>query len=177
MYMTKKNLSLNPIRKYRVHSGLSQVAFAKKTAVSVQAVSMTEFGVYETIPDGIENYLERRELNLEDVRNKYITFRIHIAYENSLAIRDLVYNLPDHNNTLNPIKQFRTLSLAITANAMSVHFLINPGIYRRLEETVVYANIPANIVSAFRDGGISSEIIEELQERYKEYWEYQRYGK
>ena len=138
---------------------------------------MTEFGVYEHIPEGIEQYLLRRELDLSDVRAKYSIFRTRIAHDNLMLIRDVVYNLPNSNKTLNPIKQFRTLSLAITANAMCVHFLINPGIYRRLEETIAYANIPANIVQALLDGGISPGTVEELQEQYKEYWEYQRYGR
>jgi hypothetical protein len=173
--MTKKNFATNPVRKYRNFVSLSQVAFAKKCGVSVQAIYMTEAGVYETIPDGIKRFLISRDVDWETVLEQYSLFRIGRALENTLV--NYNFKLPDPDRTINPIKSFREKSLGIAANKMCVNFLINPGIYRRLEETIDYAQIPETIVRAFRNGGMPMDVIDELNERHKDHFEYVKYIK
>lgn len=176
--MTKKSLATNPVRKFRTKAGLSQLAFSKKCMpkISVQAVYMTENGVYENIPNGIKTYLISRDVNWDEVIAEYDAFRLNVAAHNASALSELVINFPPPDKTKNPIKEFRIYTLGRNPSATCMHFLINPGIYKRLEETTDYAKIPETIVKAFLAGGLSVSVVEELEERYKEYWDYARFS-
>lgn len=176
--MTKKSLATNPVRKFRTKAGLSQLAFSKKCMpkVSVQAVYMTENGVYENIPKGIQTYMASRDVDWDSVLDEYNQFRLNVYAQNASEFDGRIFVFPSPDQTKNPIKEFRLATLNKNPSATCMHFLINPGIYKRLEETTDYAKIPETIVKAFLAGGLPGSVVGELEERYKEFWDYKRFS-
>lgn len=177
MRMTKKSLATNPVRRFRCNAALSQLAFSKKCMpkISTQALYMTENGVYENIPEGIKNYMISRDVDWDSIVVAYQKFRLEVAANNAASIAGTKWIFPPPDRTKNPVKEFRMYSLSKNPSATCMHFLINPGIYKRLEETLDYARIPETIIKAFIAGGLPKDVVDELEERYKDFSDFSRY--
>ncbi len=165
----KRTLAQNPIRAARVELGYKLNKFAELCGVHEQALYLNECGVYiDILPAVLEVFVKHGYLQVT-LRTEYREFQKERRAEFALE-----YNFQDPNIigpimlSKAPIVTFRT-NLGLSRQAFAKRLLVQPAILYKLEHGQA-RHLPQQLVDALEEAGMSSDIIDELNERTEDFY-------
>lgn len=164
-------METNPIRILRTLNHKSLQEWADLCGVHLQTVYLNECGVFPTILPKIKTVCLRKggqtESELTEAYKKFVLDKRRLF---SIEYADKVNILPDPDLTKPPFQHYRqTIGPEFTRMGFAKTICVEPaGLYRL--ETKPLAQIPGRISEALLQVGMSSDNLEELEERTNEFY-------
>lgn len=177
--MAKSALSGNPLRKLRTAMNLTQQELAEKLELSPNTIYLAEHGVYDLPLEAVAQFFCReRGTDLAELNSAYGDFRIKIreSMKNKMYEADWRFNIPHAQvstfrtplgTKMAPVADFRTNCLMYSVIDFCKSFLVNPGLYHKLEVGSYFKTVPVPITKALVDCGAPVTFMKELDVRTK----------
>lgn len=174
MVMSLVHLQDNPIRKYRKREGKTIDQIAKDASVNAQGWYLTECGVYADPLPAIVSYLIKRGHSGTDLYREYREYvqnrRSGFGERHNCDPAELW--LPASSLKQPPTTSFRQ-ALGFSRMAFAKELCVQPALLYKLERGQK-AKLPQQLSEALAEAGFSERLIEELDERVREYYDHVR---
>lgn len=158
---------------------LTQQELAAKLDLSPNTVYLAECAVYDQPLEAIVHFFCReRNIDLNEVNSSYSDFRIKSRenMKNKMYEADWRFQIPHAQvstfrtslgTKMAPVADFRTNCLMYSVIDFCKSFLINPGLFHKLEEGKHFKTVPVPIAKALIDCGAPVNFMKELDVRTK----------
>jgi len=164
-------LDTNPIRIIRTQNHKSLFEFAELCGVHLQTVYLNECGVFPTILPKIKDLLIiKYDADDNKLTQDYKKFVLDKRRVFSLTYSDKIDSLPDPDLTKCPFGEYRVnISSEFTRMKFAKTICVEPAGLYRLEQKPL-STIPGRVREALLQVGLSSDNLEELEERTNEFY-------
>jgi len=164
---------LNPIQLCRKEIGFTLEQLSKATGVNLQAIHLLEQGCYYPIlPRILEFFVDRDTIDRQDLESAYSTWQFHTRVSFGSAVgMDRFSDVGDWDGSISPFEVFREEKLKVSRTGTAKGLCIQPAVLFRLVKNES-KSIPAILCSALLDSGLSLDLLDELNERTRDFYSF-----
>lgn len=169
MTRTKQQLYSSPVRVARNRLAKTIDEAADAAGVHWQAWYLTECGVYNDVPPSINSYLRKNDVAIDgaDYTKWRRSRQREFGERHSLA----TIGLPEPSSRICPFLSFREW-IGISRLELAKSLCVQPAVLYKLE-TGQSRHLPQQLAEALEVAGLPVELIDELNDRTEEFYEFQ----
>lgn len=164
----------SPIKAARLRHALTIPSVANQLGINYKTYSANEACTYAAPLPSILKFFSALGETPSELREAYFSFQKEQRSTNGARLN--LYTKQelsgDYELTQSPFEHFRD-ELQISRSGFSKQFCIQVGLLFRLERGA-FVNLPTDLKVALTQGGLSKEVLEELDYRTSEFFEHVR---